>query len=216
MPGAPIAVHSSDTSQQSSRPSAGRPRAMHSAEYPVNVPTSIARARADQPREQREERALLGRDLHAGHRAERARSPRSARAAPRRAACRGRRGTSASSAVSRNDFGAIGPRPSRQAYSRAAGIRPLLTRVSGTRVRSAQLSASATRLGGPCGPTTGEATGGSGNAASLAAAVLDEEAARQEAQARAKEQVIFPDDLLPGVNSEPVNFKRGVRQGRRH
>ena len=43
-----------------------------------------------------------------------------------------------------------------------------------------------------------EATGGSGNAASLAAAVLDEEAARQEAQARAKEQVIFPDDMLPG------------------
>ena len=46
-----------------------------------------------------------------------------------------------------------------------------------------------------------------GDAAALAAAVLDEEAARQEAQERAREQVIFPDDLLPGVNSEPVTFR---------
>ena len=53
-----------------------------------------------------------------------------------------------------------------------------------------------------------------GSAASLAAAVLDEEAARQEAQARAKEQVIFPDDLLPGVNSEPVALQGRVRRGR--
>jgi ABC-type branched-subunit amino acid transport system ATPase component/predicted MFS family arabinose efflux permease len=52
-----------------------------------------------------------------------------------------------------------------------------------------------------------------GSAASLAAAVLDEEAARQEAQARAKEQVIFPDDLLPGVNSEPVNFPEAFSKG---
>ena len=50
---------------------------------------------------------------------------------------------------------------------------------------------------------TDEASG----AAALAAAVLDEEAARQDAQARAPEQVIFPDDLLPGVNSAPVGFK---------
>jgi ABC-type branched-subunit amino acid transport system ATPase component/predicted MFS family arabinose efflux permease len=52
-----------------------------------------------------------------------------------------------------------------------------------------------------------------GSAASLVAAVLDEEAARQAAQARAKEQVIFPDDLLPGVNSEPVNFKQAFSLG---
>jgi len=58
-----------------------------------------------------------------------------------------------------------------------------------------------------------EATGTSGNAASLAAAVLDEEAARQEAQARAKEQVIFPDDMLPGVESEPVNFGQAFAKG---
>ena len=50
-------------------------------------------------------------------------------------------------------------------------------------------------------PATGP---GTGTAAALAAAVLDEEAARQEAQERAKEQVIFPDDMLPGVESEPV------------
>ena len=54
---------------------------------------------------------------------------------------------------------------------------------------------------------------GAGDAAALAAAVLDEEAARQEAQARAKEQVIFPDDLLPGVNSEPVTFRQAFAQG---
>ncbi|MDX6619063.1 MAG: hypothetical protein QOK36_1449 [Gaiellales bacterium] len=58
--------------------------------------------------------------------------------------------------------------------------------------------------------TTGEPES---SAASLVAAVLDEEAARQEAQARAREQVIFPDDLLPGVNSEPVNFKEAFAKG---
>jgi ABC-type branched-subunit amino acid transport system ATPase component/predicted MFS family arabinose efflux permease len=52
-----------------------------------------------------------------------------------------------------------------------------------------------------------------GSAASLAAAVLDEEAARQAAQARQNEQVIFPDDLLPGVNSEPVDFKDAFAKG---
>ena len=52
-----------------------------------------------------------------------------------------------------------------------------------------------------------------GSAASLAAAVLDEEAARQAAQARAKEQIIFPDDLLPGVNSDPVNFTEAFAKG---
>ncbi len=52
-----------------------------------------------------------------------------------------------------------------------------------------------------------------GNAASLAAVVLAEEASRQEAQALAREQVIFPDDLLPGVNSEPVTFKQAFQRG---
>ena len=52
-----------------------------------------------------------------------------------------------------------------------------------------------------------------GNAAALASAVLDEEAARQDAQARANEQVIFPDDMLPGVESEPVNFRQAFDKG---
>jgi ABC-type branched-subunit amino acid transport system ATPase component/predicted MFS family arabinose efflux permease len=53
----------------------------------------------------------------------------------------------------------------------------------------------------------------SGNAASLAAAVLDEEAARQAAQERARQPVIFPDELLPGVDSAPVNFKQAFARG---
>ena len=57
------------------------------------------------------------------------------------------------------------------------------------------------------------ADGGTGSAAALASAVLDEEAARQEAQARASEQVIFPDDMLPGVESEPVDFSQAFSKG---
>jgi ABC-type branched-subunit amino acid transport system ATPase component/predicted MFS family arabinose efflux permease len=53
----------------------------------------------------------------------------------------------------------------------------------------------------------------SGNAASLAAAVLDEEAARQAAQERARQPVIFPDELLPGVDSAPVGFKEAFAKG---
>jgi len=61
--------------------------------------------------------------------------------------------------------------------------------------------------------TTGEATGGTGDAAALAAAVLDEEASRQAFQARSKEQVIFADDMLPGVESAPVTFREGLAKG---
>jgi ABC-type branched-subunit amino acid transport system ATPase component/predicted MFS family arabinose efflux permease len=43
--------------------------------------------------------------------------------------------------------------------------------------------------------------------------VLQEEAARQEAQAKAREQVIFPDDLLPGVNAEPLTLRQGLAIG---
>ena len=50
-------------------------------------------------------------------------------------------------------------------------------------------------------------------AAALAAAVIDEEEARQEAQHRARDQVIFPDDLLPGVNSAPISLKQGLKVG---
>src|SRR5215472_15343684 len=51
------------------------------------------------------------------------------------------------------------------------------------------------------------------SAASLAATVLAEEAARQEAQERAREQIIFPDDLLPGVNEAPMTLREGLRIG---
>ncbi|MGQ0823436.1 MAG: MFS transporter [Actinomycetota bacterium] len=50
-------------------------------------------------------------------------------------------------------------------------------------------------------------------AAALAAAVLDEETARDDARVRARDQVIFPDDLLPGVNSEPVSLRQGIQAG---
>jgi len=43
--------------------------------------------------------------------------------------------------------------------------------------------------------------------------VLAEESARQEAQERAREQIIFPDDLLPGVNEAPMTLREGLRVG---
>jgi ABC-type branched-subunit amino acid transport system ATPase component/predicted MFS family arabinose efflux permease len=62
----------------------------------------------------------------------------------------------------------------------------------------------------------GEPAGGGadlGPPAALAQAVLEEEAARQQAQALAHEGVIFPDDLLPGVGSEPLTLKQGLSVG---
>jgi ABC-type branched-subunit amino acid transport system ATPase component/predicted MFS family arabinose efflux permease len=61
--------------------------------------------------------------------------------------------------------------------------------------------------------TTNETTEPAPTAASLAATVLEEEAARQAMQDRAKEQIIFPDDLLPGVNSEPVTWRNAFSRG---
>jgi MFS family permease len=54
---------------------------------------------------------------------------------------------------------------------------------------------------------------GDASAASLAATVLEEEDAREQAQKRAREQVIFPDDLLPGVHSKPVSFTEAFKVG---
>ena len=48
--------------------------------------------------------------------------------------------------------------------------------------------------------------------ASLAAGVLDEEA-RREASTKARDEVVFPDDLLPGVNSEPLTLREGLQRG---
>ena len=49
------------------------------------------------------------------------------------------------------------------------------------------------------------------SAASLATTVLAEEAARHaEGQA---DQVLFPDDLLPGVKSEGISLRKGLAMG---
>ena len=50
-------------------------------------------------------------------------------------------------------------------------------------------------------------------AAAIAATVLAEEEARQAAQSRAREQVVFPDDLLPGVNAAPMSLREGFKRG---
>lgn len=64
------------------------------------------------------------------------------------------------------------------------------------------------------GPAAATArTGADRSAADLVATVLDEEARRQGAQRNAREQVIFPDDLLPGVNSEPMSMRQGFASG---
>ncbi|HEY2429442.1 MAG TPA: MFS transporter, partial [Acidimicrobiales bacterium] len=49
--------------------------------------------------------------------------------------------------------------------------------------------------------------------AALAATVLDEESSRHAAQDKAREQIIFPDDLLPGVNAKPLTLAQGIRAG---
>ena len=51
------------------------------------------------------------------------------------------------------------------------------------------------------------------NAAALTAAVLEEEAARRAAQASRSEDVLFADDLLPGVGGEEMPLKDGLRKG---
>jgi ABC-type branched-subunit amino acid transport system ATPase component len=62
---------------------------------------------------------------------------------------------------------------------------------------------------------TGEAYDGEapGAAASLAAAVLEEEAKRQDAQAARDVAVLLPDDLLPGVGDDPMTLREAMRIG---
>ena len=52
---------------------------------------------------------------------------------------------------------------------------------------------------------------GTQSAAALAATVLEEEAARQAANVR--EEILFADELLPGVQSEPLSLKQGLAMG---
>jgi len=63
------------------------------------------------------------------------------------------------------------------------------------------------------GPLEADAGDGQASAASLASTVLNEEAARQAEQESAREQVVFPDDLLPGVAAEPMTLRHGLRVG---
>ena len=50
-------------------------------------------------------------------------------------------------------------------------------------------------------------------AAQLADAVLDAEAEREAQQAAANEQVLFADDLLPGVGDERLTLRQGIATG---
>jgi ABC-type branched-subunit amino acid transport system ATPase component/predicted MFS family arabinose efflux permease len=50
-------------------------------------------------------------------------------------------------------------------------------------------------------------------AAELAGAVLEAEAERERLQAEAHEQVLFQDDLLPGVGGEQMSLRDGIRAG---
>lgn len=58
-----------------------------------------------------------------------------------------------------------------------------------------------------------DSDGATRSAASLTATVLDEEAARQEAQAARSKEVLFADDLLPGVGSEEMSLRDGFAKG---
>ncbi|MCH2438326.1 MAG: MFS transporter [Acidimicrobiales bacterium] len=63
--------------------------------------------------------------------------------------------------------------------------------------------------GAPLEPVQAET--GTGDMAALAATVLDEEAARQAEQESS--EVLFADDLLPGVKSEGISLKKGLAMG---
>lgn len=63
--------------------------------------------------------------------------------------------------------------------------------------------------GAPLEPVQAET--GPGDMAALAATVLDEEAARQAEQQST--EILFADDLLPGVKSEGISLKKGLAMG---
>ncbi|RMH80940.1 MAG: ABC transporter, partial [Actinomyces sp.] len=58
-----------------------------------------------------------------------------------------------------------------------------------------------------------DTSGPRGLDASLTSTVLAEEAARREAAERAGQPVLFADELLPGVGSEPMSFAEGLKKG---
>ena len=64
------------------------------------------------------------------------------------------------------------------------------------------------------GPGAAEPAGtAEDDTAVLTAALLSQESARRDAQARAGEQVLFADDLLPGVGDEEMPLREGLAKG---
>jgi len=64
------------------------------------------------------------------------------------------------------------------------------------------------------GPGAAEPAGtAEDDTAVLTAALLSAESARRDAQARAGEQVLFADDLLPGVGDEEMPLREGLKMG---
>ena len=49
--------------------------------------------------------------------------------------------------------------------------------------------------------------------ASITATILEEEEARRAALEAESEEVVLPDDLLPGVGDDEMSFRDGVREG---
>ena len=70
------------------------------------------------------------------------------------------------------------------------------------------MSAHRGKVEGGCGAMPEET-----HAAALTAVVLDEEEARQAAQAAAEAGELLPDDLLPGVGGAPMPMRDGLRLG---
>lgn len=58
-----------------------------------------------------------------------------------------------------------------------------------------------------------ERDGTAQTAAGLVSAVLESEAEREARQAEARRETVFPDDLLPGVGSEPLSLRDGLVRG---
>ena len=59
----------------------------------------------------------------------------------------------------------------------------------------------------------GDASDQPQSAAGLTTVVLDEEEQRRRAQRESEQPVLLPDDLLPGVDAEPMSLRRGLKVG---
>ena len=70
-----------------------------------------------------------------------------------------------------------------------------------------------TRLSDAADHGESSTTAGPTSVAALTGTVLDEEAARQAAQAASEQEVLFADELLPGVGGEPMTLREGMEKG---